>query len=105
MDNLCKDLLESHDLQSLPDDVESAALQYDSTLRTIIDKHAPVKYKTFTIRSDAVWYTEETHEARRIRWKLERKWRLSGSEVDFQIYSSQRQAVTTLVHETKTDYY
>ena len=105
VDNLCKDLLESHDLQSLPDDVESAALQYDSTLRTIIDKHAPVKSKAITIRSEAVWYTEEIHEARRIRRKLERKWRKSGLEVDFQIYTSQRQAVTRLVHETKTDYY
>ena len=105
VDNLCKDLLESHDLQSLPDDVESAALQYDSTLRTIIDKHAPVKSKAITIRSEAVWYTEEIHEARRIRRKLERKWRKSGLEVDFQIYTSQRQAVTRLVHETKMDYY
>ena len=105
VDNLCKDLLESHDLQSLPDDVESAALQYDSTLRTIIDKHAPVKSKAITIRSEAVWYTEEIHDARRIRRKLERKWRKSGLEVDFQIYTSQRQAVTRLVHETKTDYY
>ena len=55
VDNLCKDLLESHDLQSLPDDVESAALQYDSTLRTIIDKHTPVKSKAITIRCRMVY--------------------------------------------------
>ena len=89
----------SHVLQS------RMALQYDYTLRTIIDKHAPVKSKAITIRSEAVWYTEEIHEARRIRRKLERKWRKSGLEVDFQIYTSQRQAVTRLVHKTKTDYY
>ena len=79
--------------------------RYDSALRTIIDKHAPVKSKNNTIRSEAVWYTEEIHEARRIRRKMERKWRKSGLEVDFQIYSSQRQAVTRRVHATKTDYY
>ena len=96
----CKDLLECLDLQSLPDDV----LHYDSSLRMIIDKHAPVKSKTITIRSEAVWYTEEIHEAGRIRRKLERKWR-KRLEVDFQIYINQRQAVTRLVHATKTDYY
>ena len=105
VDDLCKDLLQCHELKSLPDDVESAVLQYDSAMRTIIDKHAPVKSKIITIRSEAVWYTEEIHEARRIRRKLERKWRKTGLEVDFQIYSNQRQAVTRLVHATKTDYY
>ena len=105
VDDLCKDLLLCHELKSLPDDIESAVLQYDSALRTIIDKHAPVNSKTITIRSEAVWYTEEIHEARRIRRKLERKWRKTGLEVDFQIYSNQRQAVTRRVHATKTDYY
>ena len=64
-----------------------------------------MKYKTITIRFEAEWYTEEIHEARRIRRKLERKWRESGLEVDFQMYSIQRQAVTRLVHATKTEYY
>ena len=59
VDNLCKDLLERLDLQSLPDDV----LHYDDSPHTIIDKHAPVTSKTITIRSEAVWYTEEIHEA------------------------------------------
>ena len=59
VDNLCQDLLERLDLQSLPDDV----LHYDDSLHTIIDKHAPVKSKTITIRAEAVWYTEEIHEA------------------------------------------
>ena len=64
-----------------------------------------MKYKTITIRSEAAWYTEEIHEARRIRRKLERKRRKTGLEVDFQIYSNQRQAVTRLLHAIKTDYY
>ena len=78
VDDLCQDLLECNELNSLPDDVESAILQYDSALCTIINKHAPVKSKTITIRSEAEWYTEEIHEARRIRRKLERKWRKTG---------------------------
>ena len=75
VDDLCKDLLQCHEFKSLPDDVESAVLQYDSALRTIIGKHAPVKSNNIrpTIRSESAWYTEEIHEARRIRRKLERK--------------------------------
>ena len=105
VDDLCQDLIQCNELNSLPDDVESAILQYDSALHTIINKHAPVKSKTITIRSEAEWYTEEIHKARRIRRKLERKWRKTGLEVDFQIYSNQRQAVTRLLHAIKTDYY
>ena len=105
VDDLCQDLLQCNELNSLPDDVESAILQYDSALRTIINKHAPVKSKTITIRSEAEWYTEDIHEARRIRRKLERKWRKTGLEVDFQIYGNQRQAVTRFLHATETDYY
>ena len=105
VDDLCQDLLQCNELNSLPDDVESAILQYDSALRTSINKHAPAKSKTITIRSEAEWYTEEIHKARRIRRKLERKCRKTGLEVDFQIYSSQQQAVTRLLHAIKMDYY
>ena len=105
MDDLYTDLLEFNKLQSLPDDVESVVQQYDSSLRTSVDKHARVKYKTITIRSEAVWYSEDIHEARRIRRKLEleRKWRKNGLEVDLQIYCSKRQTSTRLVHATNTD--
>ena len=74
VDDLCQDMLQCNEKNFLPDDVESAILQYDSALRTIINKHAPVKSKTITTISEAEWYTEEIHEARRIRRKLERKW-------------------------------
>ena len=100
MDDLCQDLLQCNEQNFLPDDVESAILQYDSALRTIINKHAPVK--TITIRSEAEWYTEEIHKARRIRRKLERKWRKTGLEVDFQIYSNQRQEGRRKVSASQT---
>ena len=60
---------------------------------------------TKNIHPKAEWITDESHEARRKRWQLKRKLEASGLESDHQIYRSQRQAVTHLIHSAETDFY
>ena len=47
------------------------SLQYNSTLNTLIDLHAPIVYKPVTLRSRAPWFTEEIRSAKKLRRKLE----------------------------------
>ena len=40
-------------------DLDHLVQQYDTLLRSIMDKHAPVKRRIVTIRPAAPWYTNE----------------------------------------------
>ena len=33
--------------------------EYNTTLKSLLDSHAPMKTKTITLRPTAIWYTEE----------------------------------------------
>ena len=55
---------------------------YNSELSSILDKHAPLKSHMVTIRPAAPWFSEEIKLERRIRHRLERKWRRSGVPED-----------------------
>ena len=33
--------------------------EYNTTLKSLLDRHAPLKTKTITLRPTALWYTEE----------------------------------------------
>ena len=49
--------------------------QYEKTLKETLEKHAPIKRKTITLRPLAPWYNEEIGKAKRQRRRLERRWR------------------------------
>ena len=48
---------------------------YNTTLAELLDRHAPLKTKTVTVRRQEPWYSEEIREAKRARRRAERKWR------------------------------
>ena len=54
---------------------------YNSSIRGIIDRHAPCMTKTVKGRPAAPWYTDDIQEKKRARRKAERTWRKSGLEV------------------------
>ena len=60
IDKFCSDLSNSELLTSTPVDLLRVGVHcYNSTLRTLIYLHAPIVYKTVSLRSHAPWFIEE----------------------------------------------
>ncbi|CAB4030953.1 Hypothetical predicted protein, partial [Paramuricea clavata] len=79
--------------------------QYEKTLEETLQKHAPLKRRTITLRPSAPWYNEEIGKAKRHRRRLERRWRASRLCIDKEIYIKQCQIVNDMIKEAKTTYY
>ena len=75
IDAFAADLHMSALVVSPPEDVDAAFACYDTTLRSLLDKHAPLELKRIRTRSSARWYDSECHDAKRATRKLERKYR------------------------------
>jgi hypothetical protein len=107
IDDFCSDICASdfytnlHGISSIVDVVD----QYNKTLTSIFDSHAPAKIRTVTVRPNSPWYNDSIREAKLKRRRLEKKWRRSNLEIDRQLYCEQRQFVISLMRKTKTSYY
>ena len=47
-------------------DAESLVNAYNTGLKMLIDKHAPVQVKNIFLRPNCPWYTDELHEAKHL---------------------------------------
>ena len=79
--------------------------EYNTTLKSLLDRHAPLKTKTITLRPAALWYTEELRSQKKKRRALERRWRSSKREYDYSRFKEQCLRVNALIKKTKVDYY
>ena len=75
VDALATDLCCSELVLKLPDDVDAAFACYDTTLRSLVDKHAPLRTKRISHRTTARWFDDECRASKRRTRKLERKYR------------------------------
>ena len=111
---LCYRKLKSIDVSELRADIANSSLMnddvedvivlmdnYNSVLSTLLDKHAPIKECVVTVRPAAPWYTEVVIEEKRMRRRLERRWRGSGLSVDREMYVKQCKVVNERIHESK----
>ena len=61
--------------------MDPSADQYNATLRSVLDKHAPAAKRKVTNRVSSPWFSlvsEELLQAKRSRRQAERQWRASG---------------------------
>lgn len=88
-------------------DMSSTSLSstYDEIFHSILDAHAPVKSKTLTIRPSTPWYTDQLHQLKVEKRKLERNWKRTGLEVHRQIFGSACKNYYSLLNKAKVDYY
>ena len=101
--SLCRDVLSN----SHPDilsacDLDSLACNYNTTLSSVIESHAPLKTKTIVSRPTVPWYNDDIHKAKLLRRKAERKWKKTKRETDFQLFKKRRNHVT---HEAKRKFF
>ena len=86
-------------------DIHSLVDQYNTTLASILDSHAPVQTKVIQVRHRPPWITEAILDAKRARRRAERKWKSSRLHVDMDILQVARKLVNKLCKTEKREYY
>ena len=105
IDSFCEDRRDSDLLQNSYSHLNTLVEQYDRTLLSILDKHAPQIKQQVTVRPSAPWYTQEVADEKNKRRRLERKWRKSKMQSDRERYVHQCYVVNNLICNLKTTYY
>ena len=94
--------------RGLPDDnlcLASVVSTYEQVLEDTLNQMAPIRSRLITIRNNAPWYSDEIAIEKRLRRKLERKWRRSRLECDRLEYIQQCGIVNQLLRSNKEAYY
>lgn len=102
---LVEDLRSSSLFSLSTSNLENMVTNYELTLKTLTDKHAPLKSRYITCRPKAPWYNDNLHQLKVTKRRLERKWISSCLEVDRQIYRKHCQIYTRALNSSKTNYY
>ncbi|ELU02174.1 hypothetical protein CAPTEDRAFT_215190, partial [Capitella teleta] len=86
-------------------DAEARLVRYDTTLRQLLDCHAPLIEAFVVQKPRAPWYTEVIAEAKRSRRRLEKQWKRTGLTVQHEMFKRQKSFVTTLISQTRSKFY
>ena len=85
--------------------VSELACCYDTTLSSLLDRHAPFVTKTVTLGPAAPWYSEEIAREKTERRRLERLWCSTQLTVNRQLYVEQCIRVNNLIYDSKMTFY
>ena len=77
---------------------------YNTYLRNLLDRHAPLVTRTVTDGTPAPWMTFEIKQAKVQRRLANRKWRESGLTAHREIYVKQRSLASNMISKAKKDY-
>ena len=77
---------------------------YNTCLRQLLDRHAPLVTRTVTDRTSAPWMSLEIKQAKVQRRLAEQKWHESGLTVHREIYVKQRNLVSNMISKAMKDY-
>ena len=88
----CEELL-------VPRDPEELVNQFNSTLSSVIDQHAPLKTKTVKTRPQVPWYSEEIALAKRRRQKAEKK------PADLLLSNKMKYHATFIMNRARKEFY
>jgi len=105
MNQFTHDLSTSSLIQSPASDLKELCNQYDSVLKSLLDKHAPVRTKSVTQRPKAPWYNDVIKLNKSKRRSHERRWRRSKLTIDRQLFVEQCNYVKKLIFEAKMNFY
>jgi hypothetical protein len=86
-------------------DTDDAISAYSDIMRSLLDKHAPMKTIQIKGETKKPWYNNDIHSGRCARRRLERQWIKSGLEVHRQMLVQQGKIVVTMISKAKSDYF
>ena len=89
------------------DTANEFADQLDNTASTILDRHCPiqVRRKFAPHHRDGRWLSPEAVEAKRVRRRLERKWKSSHSNDDYTAYRKACRIANKSIISSRQDFY
>ena len=102
---LANNIRESAILRHPPMELDAMVCQYNSTLRTLLDKHASVKSKTFPVRQMITWFSDEVEDVKQQRRKLERVWKRTSLTEHRQMYQTQKRLLNDLINSENAKYF
>ena len=105
IEEFTKDLIDSPFVSLPSDDLDSLLRQYDASVLSVLDKHAPICRRTFILRPYNPWYSNTIAAQRRQCRQAERKWRKSGLTVDAQIMQHRQKCLAESIFTAKATYY
>ena len=108
IDQFRSDVCEAFPVANIPtcrENINELVQQYDQSLSSILEKHAPLKTRNVPERKEAEWYTDDIRVAKQHRRQLERLWRKTRLEVHRQMYRTQCIQVNLLIEHAKRDHY
>ncbi|CAB3978629.1 Hypothetical predicted protein [Paramuricea clavata] len=91
-----------YESETPPTEIDTLVSSYNTTLSALLDRYAPVKTNTVTVRPKVLWYTEEILKAKIERRRAERKWRSSVADSDVRLFKKRRNRVTYLLKMAKS---
>ena len=90
---------------SVPEDLDRLVNTYNTTLTSMIDKHAPLTTKTVKARSQVPWYNHDIAAAKRKRRKAERIWRKTKAGDDLLLFKRLKNHVTYISNKARREFY
>ena len=90
-----------------PDDLDKLVDCYNTTLSSLLNKHAPIQSRKIRNRSRLPWFDDENIKARCDRWKDEKRWRRTGLASDLLAFKSKRNNyyVIYIMNNVRRTYY
>ena len=106
IDDFIGDIEQSSLVQSPPSDVAEMFMSYDTTLRSILDKHAPFKAVRLRSSGSSVrWYNAECRSVKAKTRRLERIYRRTRTQVSLAIWRQQLALQRTVLERCFTSYW
>ena len=78
---------------------------FESTLTSLLDTHAPTKKRTIILRPHAPWYNDSIDVEKKKRRKLEQQWRKLGLCIDRELYITQCGVTNDMIKNAKFNHY
>ncbi len=98
------DLQELANSYSKEDDLDTLVVTYESGLKCIMDKHAPVQTKMVTVRPLLSWYDPSLKVLKRSLRKAEQKWHKQQSQESLRSFKTLRSSYNNKLRELKSSF-
>ena len=103
IEQFCSDLENSTLIKSPSADLNELVQQYNTTLSTLLDKHAPLTSKT--VKKSNPWFTSDLKKLKAACRSAERKWRRTHSMIWKTVSNLQYKLYRSAIANAKQQYY
>ena len=105
LNSLQSDLTATDLCRNPPEVLEDLARCYNSTLKVVLDKQAPLITRSIKERPRVPWLNEEIKTAKCERRRAEKRWRRIRLDSDLAAFKVKRNAATALMNKARREFY